>query len=270
MCGRRGSLTGATISSPRNSVAPLSVTCTVYGERSTNDACQGTVSGSPRTHRKSASDGPAPPRRPQPDPGPSDVAPTRSSLTLTPSDCSSTSSWRSSRAGSLRALSATAGKQLLVVLPEHPILELLGDVPDAVDLPVLAVEVRPRLVGAEEHAVAADARALDLGQQPPCPEPDRPRGIGVDLVTVPDPLEELRHELDVAGDATPEVDEVDLAPLSVRLDQRNEVVDVRVTAGTGVEVKDEVVLLAHVEAFVGQRASLVIPRVRVRITTEQE
>ena len=34
----------------------------MYGEAATKPACAGTVSGSPRTHRNSASDGPAPPR----------------------------------------------------------------------------------------------------------------------------------------------------------------------------------------------------------------
>src|SRR6516225_49455 len=95
------------------------------------------------------------------------------------------------------AVSATAGEQLLVVLPEDPVLQLLRDRADAVDLPVLAVEVRPWLVGAEKHAVASDAGLLDLGQQPAGAEPDRPRGVGVDLVTILHPLEKLRHELDV-------------------------------------------------------------------------
>src|SRR3954454_211000 len=97
---------------------------------------------------KPASDGPAPPRRPG-------TPPPVSSSTRTPSDCSSTSSRRSSTSRSARA--ATPRVQLLVVAPEHPLLELLGDRADAVDLPVLGVEVRPRLVGAEEHAGAAGA-----------------------------------------------------------------------------------------------------------------
>src|SRR5262245_46286711 len=99
-------------------------------------------------------------------------------------------------------------ERLLVIAPEHAVLELLRDAADAVELPVLAVEVRPRLVGAEEHAVAADALLLDLGQQPARAEPDRPRGVGVDLVAVADPLEELRDELDVARHAAAEVHEV--------------------------------------------------------------
>src|SRR6185437_14197644 len=193
----------------------------------------GTVSGRPRTHTKPASEGPAPPRRP------GTLVVPDSSSTRTPSDCSSTRSRRSSMS-SVR--SATTGEELLVVLPEHALLELLRDAPDAVDLPVL---------GVEEHAVAADPGALDLGEQPARAEPDRPRGVGVDLVALLDPGQELRHELDVPGDAPAEVDEVDLAALPVALDQGHEVRDVRVAARAGVEVEHEVVLLAHVEAFVG-------------------
>src|SRR5215217_7691616 len=145
---------------------------------------------------KPASAGPAPPRRPW------TPSPPVSSSTRTPSDCSSTSSRRSSRPRSAR--SATAGVELLVVAPEDPLLELLGDRADPVDLPVLGVEVRPRLVGAEEHAVAAHAAVLDLGQQPPRAEADRPRRVGVDLVAVLDPLQELGHQADVAGHAAAE------------------------------------------------------------------
>src|SRR6185295_5992249 len=196
------------------------------------------VSGSPRTHRNSASDGPAPPRRPG-------RAPASSSTTRTPRDCSSTSSRLSSR-------SIMRAEHLLVVAPEHPVLQLLGDVADAVQLPVFTVEVRPRLVGAEEDPVAADALLLDLGQQPAGAEADRPRGIGVDLVAVAHPLQELRDQLDVAGDPPAEVDEVDLAALAVLLDERDEVVDVRVAARAGVEMEHQVVLLAHVEALVSE------------------
>src|SRR6185312_9775636 len=155
-----------------------------------------------------ASDGPAPPRRPAhlaPAPATSSA---RSSCTLTPSDWSSTSRLRSSRSGNLSAPSATAGEQRFVVAPEHPVLEFLGDPANPVDLPVLAVEVRPRLVGPEEHAVAADPSALDLGQQPAGSEPDRPRGVGVDLVAVLHPLQELRDELDVPRHAAAEVHQV--------------------------------------------------------------
>src|SRR5919108_2208416 len=211
---------------------------------------------------KPASAGPAPPRRP------GTPAPAVSSSTRTPSDCSSTRSRRSSRVRSPG--SATARVQLLVVAPEDPLLELLGDRADPVDLPVLGIEVRPRLVGAEEHAVAADALVLDLGQQPPCAEPDRPRGVGVDLVAVPHPLQELRDEADVARHAAAEVDEVDLAALAVALDERDEVRDVGAAARARVEVEDEIVLLARVEALVGQRARLVVPRPRVGVAAEQE
>src|SRR6185436_3025353 len=188
---------------------PWSVSRSVYGDSCAYAACIGTVSGSPRTQMNPASAGPAPPRRP------GTPSPEVSSSTRTPSDCSSTSSRRSSRVRSPR--SATAGVQLLVVAPEDPLLELLGDRADPVDLPVLGVEVRPRLVGAEEHAVAADAGVLDLREQPPRAEADRPRGVGVDLVAVLDPLQELRDEPDVARDAAAEVDEVDLAALPVPL-----------------------------------------------------
>src|SRR5262249_13342420 len=117
----------------------------------------------------SASERPAPPRR--------DGIPSAASSSIcTPSDCSSTSSVRSSivRRAGVRRSSATAGVQLLVVAPEDTVLELLGDPADAVDLPGVAVEARPRLVRAEQDPIAADARALDLGQQPARPEPHRP------------------------------------------------------------------------------------------------
>src|SRR6185437_6607316 len=180
-----------------------------------------------------------------------------SSTTRTPSDCSSTSSRRSSRVSG----SGMRAEDLFVVAPEHPVFELLRDVADAVELPVLAVEVRPRLVGAEEHAVAADALLLDLGQQPARAEPDRPRRVGVDLVAVADPLQELRDELDVPRHAAAEVDEVDLAALAVLLHQRDEVVDVRVPARRGVEVEHQVVLLADVEDLVRELGGLLVPAV---------
>src|SRR2546430_17621785 len=110
-----------------------------------------TVRGSPRPQMTPASDGPAPPRRPGTPAPPS-------SSTRTPRDCSSTSSRRSSRS---RTRSATARVELLVVAPEHALLELLGDVPNAVDLPELAVEVRQRLVGAEGPPGAAAPGRLD-------------------------------------------------------------------------------------------------------------
>src|SRR3954447_22517425 len=186
---------------------------------------------------KPASDGPAPPRRPGTGAPPA-------STTRTPSDCSSTSRRRSSM---LSARSATTRVELLVVAPEHALLELLRDATHAVDLPVLGVEVRPRLVRAEEHPVAAHAGALDLRQQPARAEADRPRRVGVDLVALLDPLQELRDELDVARHAAAHVDEVDLAALAVLLDERDEVAEVRVPARAPVEVEHEVVLLGDVE-----------------------
>src|SRR3954449_1800726 len=262
MRGRRGIRTGPTSSAPCRSSGPWSVSRSVYGESRAYAACIGTVSGRPRTQMKPASAGPAPPRRP------GTPSPAVSSSTRTPSDCSSTSRRRSSSVSS--GASATARVQLLVVAPEDPLLELLRDRANPVDLPVLEVEVRPRLVGAEEHAGAADALLLDLGQEPARAEPDRPRRVGVDLVAVADPLQELRDEPDVARHPAAEVDEVDLAALAVRLDERDEVRDVRASPGARVEVEDEVVLLADVEALVGDRARLVVPRVRVRVAAEQE
>src|SRR3954465_5145289 len=103
-----------------------------------------------------ASAGPAPPRRP------GTPSPAVSSSTRTPSDCSSTSRRRSSRVRSPG--SGAARVQLLVVAPEDPVLELLGDRADAVDLPVLRVEVRPRLVRAEENAGRADPGSPPPGQ----------------------------------------------------------------------------------------------------------
>src|SRR5689334_2154472 len=210
---------------------------------------------------KPASEGPAPPLRPW-------TPPPDSSSTRTPSDCSSTTSRRSSRAA--LACSATARVQLLVVAPEDALLELLGDPADPVDLPVLAHEVRPGLVGAEEDAVAADAGLLDLGQQPARAEADRPGGVGVDLVAVLDPLQELGHEADVARHPAAEVHEVDLAALAVLLHQRNVVRDVGVGARARVEVADEIVLLADVEALVGDRLGLLVPRPGVGVAAEQE
>src|SRR3954453_3700448 len=187
---------------------------------------------------KPAPPAPAPPRRP------GTPAPPVSSSTRTPSDCSSTSSRRSSSVS--RPPSGTAGVQLLVVAPEDQLLELLRDRPDPVDLPVLGVEGRPRLVGAQEHAVAADAGLLYLGQQPPCAEADRPGRVGVDLVAVLHPLQELRDEPDVARHPASEVHEVDLAALAVLLHQRDEVRDVRVAARARVEVEEQAVLPAVV------------------------
>ena len=81
--------------------APRRAACTATRRRSRR--ATGTVSGSPRTHRNSASDGPAPPRRA------GQRVRSDSSTTRTPSDCSSTSSWRSSssslRIGSPKASS---------------------------------------------------------------------------------------------------------------------------------------------------------------------
>src|SRR5215207_9570596 len=264
MRGRGGTVTGPIASPSRYSVERRPSMWSVYGDASTYAACDGTVSGRPRTHRKSASEGPAPPRRP----GSERLV---SSRTRTPSDCSSTSSRRSSRPrGTPGARSGIGPVGLLVVAPEHPLLELLRDVAHAVELPVLAVEVRPRLVRAEEDAIAADARLLDLGQKPAGAETDRPRRVGVDLVALPDPLQEPRHELDVARHAAAEVHEVDLAALAVALDEGDEVVDVRAPARAGVEVEHEVVALADVEALVRERPRLVVPAVRVGVAAEQE
>src|SRR3954471_24110932 len=223
----------------------------------------------------SASAGPAPPRRARAPAGrapprrPSEPSPP---TTRTPKDCSSTSSRRSSSdsVAPLAGSSGTVVVEVLEVAPEHVVLQLLGDVAHPVELPVLRVEVRPWLVGAEEDAVAADATALDLGQQPARAEADGPRGVGVDLVALLAPVQELRDELDVARDAAAHVDEVDLAALAVLLHERDEVREVRVAARARVEVAHEVVLLADVEALIGDRLRLLIPRVRVGVAAEQE
>src|SRR4249919_4361469 len=103
----------------------------VYGDCEAYGACMGTVSGKPRTQMKPASDGPAPPRRPVRCGEPS-------SSTRTPSDCSST---RRRRSSMLETALVTACVELVIVAPEHALLELLRDVADPVQLPVLAVEI---------------------------------------------------------------------------------------------------------------------------------
>src|SRR3954447_8935253 len=191
--------TGPTSSLPCRSSGPWSVSRSVYGESRAYAACIGTVSGRPRTQMKPASAGPAPPRRP------GTPSPAVSSSTRTPSDCSSTSRRRSSSVSS--GASATARVQLLVVAPEDPLLELLRDRADPVDLPVLGVEVRPRLVGPEDRPLAADAGFPNLREQPARADADRPRRVGVALVAVLPPLEELRDEPDVARHPAAEVHE---------------------------------------------------------------
>ena len=123
----------------------------VYGERVRRSArATGTVSGRPRTHRKQRV------RRA----GAAAAAGHRASARLVlDAHAERLQLDQQPAVVERRAWSAMPANSLLVVLPEHPLLELLGDAADAVDLPVLGVEVRPRLVGAEEHAVAADARA---------------------------------------------------------------------------------------------------------------
>src|SRR5262245_6160520 len=117
-----------------------------------------------------ASAGPAPPRRPS----------SIGASTRTPRLCTSAISGPSPAKGGLLPLVSI---QRLEVLVEDAVLELLADWL-ARDLVVLAPEVAPRLVGGEQHAVVADAAALDLREEPADPEPDRPGDVGVDLVAL--------------------------------------------------------------------------------------
>src|SRR5579884_2180976 len=183
-----------------------------------------------------ASEGPAPPFRPS----------RAGSSTWTPKRWSSITSLPS--AGSRPGLPpAVADIEVLEVLPEDPLFQLLAH-PGAVDLPELAVEVAPGLVGGEQHPVTAHPPALDLGQQPAGPEADRPGDVGVHPVALLDPVQEAGHQPDVAADPAAEVDQVHLHPLPVLLDQGDVVADVRGPPGAGVEVEDQVVLLGRPEA----------------------
>src|SRR5207245_2883307 len=106
-------------------------------------------------------------------------------------------------------------------------------------LPILSPEVAPRLVGGEQDPIIPDASALDLGQEPPNPETDRPRGVGVEVVALFHPVEEPRDQADVPAHTAPEVNQVDLHPPAVLLDHRDVVADVRASSGAGVKVEDE-------------------------------
>src|ERR1039457_5770375 len=200
-----------------------------------------------------ASEGPAPPRRES-----SPVASTRR-----PRLCRSVIS--SPRFAGAVISAPLEAIQVHKILIEDAVLQFLAD-SGLLDLPVLAPEVAPRLVGREDDPIMTDPAAFDVSQQPTACESDRPRGVGVDLVTLFDPVEETGHELDVSTDPTTEMHQVELDPLAVHLHERDEVVDVRSAARTGVEVEDEVVLFGGIEARVGECTRLVVPGSRIGIT----
>src|SRR5215207_4337501 len=209
-----------------------------YGDRAANDAATGTVTATPSTHSIPASAGPAPPRRDS-----------SGSSVRRPTLCRSASSAVSC------GVSGAASAELvpiarLEVRIEHVCLQVLAD-RCPLDLVVLAQEVAPRLVGGEQDAVRADPAALDLGQQPAWAESDCPGGIGVDLVALLHPVQEPRYQLDVPADPAAEMDQVDLDSLAVPLHQRDEVIEVRRTAGAGVEVEHQVMRLGGGEAGPG-------------------
>src|SRR5262247_3184173 len=198
-----------------------------YGDAATNGAATGTVTATPSTQSMPASAGPAPPRRAS-----------RVSSTRNPRLCRSASNALSCGVSGAAALPEVASTELvaikrLEVAVEHAILELLAD-RGAFDLVELAPEVAPRLVRREQHPVRAHPAPLDLGEQPARAEPHRPGCVRVHPVALLDPVQELRHQLDVAADPAAEVHQVDLDPLAVLLDQRHEVVQVGGTAGAGV------------------------------------
>src|SRR5215813_9092019 len=129
---------------------------------------------------------------------------------------------RIGRCGAAPYPSVLAAVKLLEVLVQDPVLQLLADgLPG--DLVVLAPEVTPRLVRGEEDAIRAHAPPLDLGQQPANPESDRPGGVGVDAVSLLDPVQEPGHQPDISAYPAAEMDEVGLHVLGVTLDQGYEV-----------------------------------------------
>src|ERR1700686_2738161 len=158
-----------------------------------------------------ASEGPAPPRRES-----SPVASTRR-----PRLCRSVIS--SPRFAGAVISSPLVAIKVLEILIEDAVFQFLAD-SGPLDLPVLAPEVAPRLVGSEDDAIMTDPAAFDVSQQPTACESDRPRGVGVDLVTLFDPVEETGHELDVAADPTAEMNQVELDPFAIHLYERDEVV----------------------------------------------
>src|SRR5690606_37645148 len=157
--------------------------------------------------------------------------------------------------------------ELQEVLVEHPPAKLLAHRRGG-ELRVFAFELAPRLVGCEQHPVVAHAAALDVGQQPARREADRPAGVGVDLVALLDPVEEPGYQPDVAAHAAAEVDQVDLHPLPVPLDEGDEVGDVRVAAGTRVEVEGQVMALRGGEARLRYLLGLLVPSLRVGVAAE--
>src|SRR3990172_8169829 len=117
------------------------------GESSTNSEMEGKVTGEPSMYTMPASAGPAPA-----------VRASNTSSTRTPR------LWISARrltnsGPRPRSASTLVAIQLLQVGDEHPLLQLLAH-GRALDLPVLAHEVAPRLVPGEDHPVLPDASAL--------------------------------------------------------------------------------------------------------------
>ena len=91
----------------------------------------------------------------------------------------------------------------------------------------LADVIAPRLVAGEEQSILADPTPFDLRDQPPRGEPDRPTGVGVDLLARLDPVEEAASDqLDVGTHPAAEMYQVDLDVIPVALDQRPDLVDV--------------------------------------------
>src|SRR5512132_42719 len=229
----------------------------VNGDWATNGAATGTVTATPSTHSIPASAGPAPPRRDS-----------NGSCTCKPKLCRSAS--RPASCGvSGEASAESVAIERLEVGVEHAVLEVFAH-RHTFDLVELTPEVAPRLVRREQDAVRTDTAAFDLGEQPSRPESHRPRRVGVDAVALLDPVKELRDQLDMATDAAAEVDQVDLDPLAVFLDERDEVVEIGRAAGAGVEVEDEIVRLGSGEAGLGDLGGRRVTRTRVGRPPEEE
>src|SRR5262245_23689380 len=229
----------------------------VNGDRATNGAATGTVTATPSTHSIPASAGPAPPRRDS-----------NGSCTCKPKLCRSASrpaSWGVRGDASAEAMAI----ERLEVGVEHAVLEVFAHV-HTFDLVVLTPEIAPRLIRREQHAVRTDAAAFKLGEQPSRPESHRPCRVGVDAVTLLDPVKKLGDKLDVAADTAAEVNQVDLDPLAVLLDERDEVVEIGCAARAGVEVEDKIVCLGGGEAGLGHLGRRLVPRPWVGRAAEEE
>src|SRR4029079_3581752 len=102
-----------------------------------------------------------------------------------------------------------------------------------VDLPVLTPEIAPGLVRGKQDPILADAATFDFCHQPPSAETNGPRRVAIDAESLLHPIEELRDELDVTTHPAAEMHEIDLDPLAVLFDERDEVGDVGATGGAG-------------------------------------